>query len=134
MGVFTEAEVAYLNSQRLGRLATAVDGRPHVVPVVFQYNPDEDTIDIGGRSFAQGKKFRDVQANPNVAFVVDGGARLNSTEFLNPTPELRSQNLDPSTTTGQLKERRFLRRQGLRQPVPNCRLPDVLSESHRSGR
>jgi pyridoxamine 5'-phosphate oxidase family protein len=71
MGVFTEAEVEYLNSQRLGRLATAVDGRPHVVPVAFQYNPDEDTIDIGGRSFAQGKKFRDVQANPNVAFVVD---------------------------------------------------------------
>jgi pyridoxamine 5'-phosphate oxidase family protein len=71
VGVFTEAEVAYLNSQRLGRLATAVDGLPHVVPVVFQYNPDEDTIDIGGHSFAQRKKFRDVQTNPNVAFVVD---------------------------------------------------------------
>ena len=41
------------------------------MPVVFQYNPDEDTIDIGGRSFAQRKKFRDVQTNPNVAFVVD---------------------------------------------------------------
>jgi pyridoxamine 5'-phosphate oxidase family protein len=71
MGVFTEAELAYLTSQRLGRLATSVDDRPHVVPVSFRYNPDHDTIDIGGHSFAGRKKFRDVQRNPYVAFVVD---------------------------------------------------------------
>jgi pyridoxamine 5'-phosphate oxidase family protein len=71
MSSFTEAELDYLKSQRLGRIATAADGKPHVVPVGFRYNPEHDTIDIGGRDFAKGKKFRDVQQNPNVAFVVD---------------------------------------------------------------
>jgi pyridoxamine 5'-phosphate oxidase family protein len=76
MSVFSEPELAYLASQRLGRLATAVDGRPHVVPVSFRYNPEADAIDIGGHSFAQRKKFRDVQRNPNVAFVVDDLASI----------------------------------------------------------
>lgn len=72
MSVFTSPEIAYLQSQRLGRLATVgPDGQPHVVPVSFRYNPDLDTIDIGGHGFATRKKFRDVQRNPRVAFVVD---------------------------------------------------------------
>lgn len=72
MSVFTDAEIAYLRSQRLGRLATAdPDGQPHVVPVAFRYNPELDTIDIGGHNFAKRKKYRDVQRNPRVAFVVD---------------------------------------------------------------
>lgn len=72
MSVFTAAEVAYLQSQRLGRLATVgADGQPHVVPVGFRYNPELDTIDIGGHDFAKRKKYRDVQRNPRVAFVVD---------------------------------------------------------------
>jgi pyridoxamine 5'-phosphate oxidase family protein len=72
MSVFSPAEIAYLQSQRLGRLATVgADGQPHVVPVAFRYNPDRDTIDIGGHGFATRKKFRDVRHNPRVAFVVD---------------------------------------------------------------
>jgi pyridoxamine 5'-phosphate oxidase family protein len=72
MSVFTTAEIDYLQSQRLGRLATVgPDGQPHVVPVAFRYNPEHDTIDIGGHDFAKRKKFRDVQRNPRVAFVVD---------------------------------------------------------------
>jgi PPOX class F420-dependent enzyme/OxyR family protein len=72
MGAFTPAEIAYLQSQRLGRIATVgSDGQPHVVPVGFRYNPEHDTIDIGGHDFAKRKKFRDVQQNPHVAFVVD---------------------------------------------------------------
>jgi len=77
MSVFTDDEVAYLNSQRLGRLATAADGQPHVVPVGFRYNPELDTIDIGGHGFAQRKKFRDVQRNARVAFVVDDLASVD---------------------------------------------------------
>lgn len=71
--VFTPAEIAYLQSQRLGRLATVgPDGQPHVVPVGFRYNSATDTIDIGGHNgFAKRKKFRDVQLNSRVAFVVD---------------------------------------------------------------
>ena len=72
MSVFSDAEIAYLKSQRLGRLATVgPNGQPHVVPVGFRYNPEPDTIDIGGHGFAERKKFRDVQHNPKVAFVVD---------------------------------------------------------------
>jgi pyridoxamine 5'-phosphate oxidase family protein len=69
---FTPKEIAYLQSQRLGRLATVgPDGQPHVVPVGFRYNPELDTIDVGGHDFAKRKKYRDVQRNPQVAFVVD---------------------------------------------------------------
>lgn len=72
MSVFTDGELAYLGSQRLGRLATInAAGEPHVVPVVFRYNPELDTIDIGGHRMAQSKKFRDVARNERVAFVVD---------------------------------------------------------------
>lgn len=72
MSAFTTNEINYLRSQRLGRIATVVPGgQPHVVPVAFRYNPEHDTIDIGGHDFAKRKKFRDVQRNPRVAFVVD---------------------------------------------------------------
>src|SRR5574341_422056 len=72
MSAFTAAEIAYLKSQPLGRLATVgPGGQPHVVPVAFRYNADLDAIDIGGHDFASRKKFRDVQRNPRVAFVVD---------------------------------------------------------------
>ena len=78
MSVFTPAEIAYLGSQRLGRIATAApSGQPHAVPVGFRYNPDKDTIDIGGHGFAKSKKFRDAQANPLVAFVVDDLASVS---------------------------------------------------------
>jgi PPOX class F420-dependent enzyme/OxyR family protein len=78
MSIFTPAEKAYLQSQRLGRLATVgPDGQPHVVPVGFHYNPDLDTIDIGGHNFARRKKFRDVQHNPRVALVVDDVPSVN---------------------------------------------------------
>jgi pyridoxamine 5'-phosphate oxidase family protein len=72
MSVFSDAEIQYLGSQRLGRLATVGhDGMPHVVPVAFRYNPDTDTIDIGGHHFAQRKKFRDVKRTSMAALVVD---------------------------------------------------------------
>jgi pyridoxamine 5'-phosphate oxidase family protein len=73
MSVFTPGEIAYLRGQRPGRLASVgPDGQPHVVPVGFRYNPDQDTIDTGGLGgFAQRKKYRDVQRNRRAAFVVD---------------------------------------------------------------
>ncbi|HEV8635743.1 MAG TPA: PPOX class F420-dependent oxidoreductase [Chloroflexota bacterium] len=77
MSVFTPAEIAYLRSQRLARIATSADGQPHVVPVAFRYNPETDTIDVGGHGFAQRKKFRDVQRNPRVAIVVDDLASVD---------------------------------------------------------
>src|SRR5699024_7576459 len=46
-------------------------GRPHVVPLGWRYNDDLDTIEIGGHDLARTRKFRNVRANPYVAFVVD---------------------------------------------------------------
>ena len=72
MSNFTPAEIEYLKSQRLGRLATVNSkGEPHVVPVGFRYNAELDTIDIGGRNIAQTKKYRDAARHGRVAFVVD---------------------------------------------------------------
>jgi pyridoxamine 5'-phosphate oxidase family protein len=71
-GAFSEAELTYLREGKLGRLATIMpNGLPHIVPLGWSYNEVTDTIDIGGRDFARTKKFRNVQANPKVAFVVD---------------------------------------------------------------
>ncbi|HKS70230.1 MAG TPA: PPOX class F420-dependent oxidoreductase, partial [Ktedonobacterales bacterium] len=65
-------EIAYLQSQRLGRLATVdAKGDLHVVPVGFRYNPEHDTIDIGGHNIVPTKKYRDALRHGRVAFVVD---------------------------------------------------------------
>lgn len=72
MSVFTDNELEYLHSQRLGRLATVrPDGKPQVAPVGFRYNAELDVIDIGGRFMSQSKKFRNLQQNPNVSLVID---------------------------------------------------------------
>jgi PPOX class F420-dependent enzyme/OxyR family protein len=72
MSVFTPAEVAYLTTQRVGRLATvSAAGEPHVVPVGFYYNATLDTIDIPGWGMGRSKKLRDVARTGRAAFVVD---------------------------------------------------------------
>ncbi len=72
MSKFTTEEIAYLQSQRLGRLATVSQtGEPHVVPVSFRYNPEQDSIDIGGYNMGTSKKYRDAIRHGRVAFVVD---------------------------------------------------------------
>lgn len=72
MTSFTDAELAYLASQRLGRLATvAPDGSPQNNPVGFTYNADLGTIDIGGLRMGASRKFRNLRTNNRVAFVVD---------------------------------------------------------------
>lgn len=72
MSVFTEAELAYLRDQGLGRVATVgPDGEPHVTPVTFHYNEEEDAVDIGGIFFGDTKKWRDAQKNPHVTLLVD---------------------------------------------------------------
>ena len=72
MSAFTPPEIAYLTSQGLARLATVgPDGQPHVVPVTFTFNPEEDTIDVGGVNFGATKKWRDARQNPLVTFLLD---------------------------------------------------------------
>jgi pyridoxamine 5'-phosphate oxidase family protein len=70
--MLSDAQIEYLASQRLGRLATAgADHRPHVVPTSFRWNAELGTLDIGGHHVSTTKKYRDVQANGWAAFVVD---------------------------------------------------------------
>lgn len=75
---FTEAETDYLTQQRLGRIATVgADGSPHVVPVGFRVRPELGVIDIGGHDLTRTKKWRDLEDNPQVAFVVDDLASVD---------------------------------------------------------
>lgn len=67
-----EAEQRFLSGQRHGRLATiGPDGVPQVKPVGFSYNGELGTIDITGFNMARSAKYKNVQANPDVAFVAD---------------------------------------------------------------
>ena len=69
---FTEQETAYLTTQRLGRLATAQpDGTLQVSPVGFEFNAELQTIDVRGHGMVTSRKFRNVEDNGRVAFVVD---------------------------------------------------------------
>lgn len=70
--VFTDAELDYLATQRLGRLATmASDGTLQNSPVGFDVDPENGVIDIRGRDMGSSRKFHNVAANGQVAFVVD---------------------------------------------------------------
>jgi pyridoxamine 5'-phosphate oxidase family protein len=72
MSTFTLKEIEYLRGQRLGRPAiVAPDGSPHVVPVGFRLDSQDELIEIGGRAVGGSKKWRDLEADPRVAFVVD---------------------------------------------------------------
>ncbi len=72
LSAFTDSEIAYLRARTMGRLATVGrDGQPHIVPLTFHFNAEEDAIDLGGVDFTAGKKWRDATRNPKVAFLVD---------------------------------------------------------------
>jgi len=72
VSAFTPSEIEFLTGQTMARVATVgPDGQPHIVPVTFVYNPDEDAIDVGGVNFGETKKWRDAQANPRVTFLLD---------------------------------------------------------------
>lgn len=68
----TDAEQRFLARQPRGHLATVgPDGVPQVKPLGFSYNAALGTIDIAGMYMALSAKYRNVRANPRVAFVVD---------------------------------------------------------------
>jgi pyridoxamine 5'-phosphate oxidase family protein len=73
MSVFREAELGYLlGERRIARLASiGRDGMPHVAPVGWSYNPELETIDVGGHDLARTKKFRDVEHTGRAAIVID---------------------------------------------------------------
>jgi pyridoxamine 5'-phosphate oxidase family protein len=69
---FTDAEHRFLARQPRGHLSTiGPDGVPQVKPLAFTVNAELGTIDIAGYAMASSAKYRNVRANPRVAFVVD---------------------------------------------------------------
>ncbi len=69
---FTDFELEYLRSQRLGRLATLTPGGTlQNSPVGFQVDEGAGVIEIWGRDMGNTRKFHNVAANGEVAFVVD---------------------------------------------------------------
>ncbi|HXT38331.1 MAG TPA: PPOX class F420-dependent oxidoreductase [Chloroflexota bacterium] len=73
MNLFTEAELTYLRTERLlARIATVgPDGAPHVTPVGWSLNPEDQTIEVGGIDLANTKKFRDIARTRRAAIVMD---------------------------------------------------------------
>jgi PPOX class probable F420-dependent enzyme len=74
--MFDPAERQYVESARVGRLATAdADGRPHAVPICFAFDGGDVVSPIDEKPKRVGpsalKRVRDVRENPSVALVVD---------------------------------------------------------------
>ncbi|MHB1907659.1 MAG: PPOX class F420-dependent oxidoreductase [Nitrososphaerales archaeon] len=67
----TTKELNYLSSKKIGRLATiSKTGQPHVVPVMYSLQGNERIV-VSGTGFDKSYKFKNVQSNPKIAFVVD---------------------------------------------------------------
>ena len=76
--IFTQAELDYLATQHIGRLATvSSDGQVQNNPTNFFLDADTGTIVIGGGALGRSKKFRNVQQGSTVAFVVDDLATID---------------------------------------------------------
>ena len=70
MSVFTPAELDYLSSQSLARLATASSaGRPDVAAVGFSV--DGDDIVSGGLDLTKTVRYRHLATNPRATIVID---------------------------------------------------------------
>jgi pyridoxamine 5'-phosphate oxidase family protein len=68
----TDTEQAYLQSQPLGRLATVdSNGAPQNSPIGVFFDERTGEVLIGGHAMGETRKFRNVQANPQVAVVID---------------------------------------------------------------
>jgi len=75
--MFTEKEIAYLQSQPLARLATVSVGlQPDAVPVGFEF--DGQYFYVGGHNAAVTRKYQNVRdGNSKVALVVDDLISVN---------------------------------------------------------
>jgi pyridoxamine 5'-phosphate oxidase family protein len=143
--VFTDAEYTYLAGHPLGRLAIiGPDGAPQIHPVAFWLNDRTGTIDIGGPALTRSQKFRNVQADPRVSFVVDDQAETpNPIGQTGRGIEVRGQaeivTLDPpliaafSSETLRIHPRRIIAWNiGEFAPAPPGRLPYLQGYNYRN--
>jgi pyridoxamine 5'-phosphate oxidase family protein len=76
MTLFTDAEIAYLGSQRMARLATASpSGQPDVAAVTFGL--DGDTIVSGGYDITKTVRYGYLLKNPRAVIVIDDLATVD---------------------------------------------------------
>jgi len=76
MAVFTDAELEYLSTQPLARIATAsATGVPDVAAVGF--GVDGDTLVTGGYDITKTVRYRNLLANPRATIVVDDLASVD---------------------------------------------------------
>lgn len=102
--ILNEVEQRFLARQPRGHLATVGrDGTPQVKPLAFTYNAALGTIDIAGMNMAGSAKYRNVRANPRVAFVVDEvtGPNVEGAHFLEIRGEAEHATV-PDDPTGHL--------------------------------
>ena len=74
--MFSEKEKAYIESQKLARIATVSTGsQPDVAPVGYEF--DGEAFYVGGLNMVQTMKYKNVLINPQTAFVVDDLASMD---------------------------------------------------------
>ena len=94
--MFTDAEKAYLQGQRLARIATvSSDLQPDVAPVGFKF--EEGRFYVGGFDLYRTRKYKNVVQNARVSLVVDDlvavdpwtprGIRIYGQADIVPSPE-----------------------------------------------
>lgn len=66
MGIPSEAEALLTSEPLMAHLATCREGRPHVAPVWYVYDPDADVVELTTR----GRKLANIRANPRVALSI----------------------------------------------------------------
>jgi coenzyme F420-0:L-glutamate ligase/coenzyme F420-1:gamma-L-glutamate ligase len=76
MLVFSANQLAFLQAQRAGRLATAThDGAPHVIPVCYAYDGASLYIALDAKPKRVAperlRRIRNILENPRVALVID---------------------------------------------------------------
>ncbi|ESP87442.1 pyridoxamine 5'-phosphate oxidase family protein [Candidatus Halobonum tyrrellensis] len=67
-----EAERLLTDEPLLAHLATCADGRPHVAPLWYRYEPEGETVEL----VTSGRKLANIRENPRVSLSVtksDGG-------------------------------------------------------------
>ncbi len=102
--IFTDLEIEYLTTQRLARVATLQpNGTIQNNPVVYWYNAELQTIDVGGRALSDTQKFRNVADNGKVSIVIDDVVsrrpwRVRGIEVRGPAEALLDQPVPPELT------------------------------------
>ncbi len=101
MSVFTEAERAYIATQRIARIATASPGgAPDVAAVRFRLV--DDVIDIGGRVNPATIKWRNVVRNGRASVTIDDIASVEPWVVRGIKVTGRAEAVEREGTTGRI--------------------------------